>query len=387
MQERSLAILGMGFICAAGDHFDSMENALNALKAPYQKDELGSYFPVPSYLEDAVEKSALRVHGGQRIDRTVKLALHAAQQCIADFRGRKNGNTLVNIGSSRGATQTWEAEFNNYLKHGKASPKTSPYTTPGNISSNIASLLTQECFVVDHSVTCGSGLQAIANGAAWLQAGMIDTAIVGGTEAPLSPFTRAQMQALKITAHAELAFPAKPLSTENPKTGMVLGEGAALFALGRAKEHPTADFFIDGIGLSNEKGTSASGITGEGKALYGSMKAALHQAQISKPDLIITHAPGTEKGDSAELNAIRSLFGTNGPALYSNKHVLGHTLGASGTLSLVTACLILRNGLVPSLPYPHYGSEKNEKAAKTILVNATGFGGNAISLLVRKNEF
>jgi len=380
MQNRKLAILGMGFISAAGNTFEGLKETFSARSAPYAKDEDGIFFPIPQVLHHTVEGSIQSIHNGQRLDRTVKLAATAMLDCLQNLNIPSTEKVLVNIGSSRGASHTWENEFGSFLALGKSSPKASPYSTPGNISSNIATLLSKQSIVVDHSVTCGSGLQAIANAAAWIRSGMAGMAIVGGAEAPLTPFTRSQMKALKITASVDSDFPAKPLSAENPKTGMALGEGAAIFALGDANQE--ASFYITGIGMANERGDSPSGITGEGKALYESMKLALANAGIEKPDLIITHAPGTEKGDSAELNAIQHLFGERCPRLFSNKHVMGHTLGASGTLSIVTACYLLMKNEVPNLPYSAIGQNQTPENIKSVMINATGFGGNAISIVV-----
>ena len=379
---RKLAVTGIGFICAAGDRMEDLDAAFAAARAPFSADAQGLFFPVPDAFSPRIDGSVSAIHGGTRLDRTVKLAAVAAGACLQGPDGPPRGRVLVNSGSSRGATDTWETEYTRFMETGSSSPKASPYSTPGNISSNVAALLAGRSISIDHSVTCGSGLQALANSAAWIRSGMADSALAGGAEAPLTPFTRSQMKALKITAGAEAAFPAKPLFTGMPKSGMLLGEGAAVFALADARMAPDAGCFIAGIGLANERGGSPSGITGAGHALYEAMKAALRDAGTDRPDVIITHAPGTEKGDPAEYAAIRRLFGERPPRLFTNKHILGHTLGASGSLSLVTACRLLQTGTVPALPYPAFGQETLPATVRSVLVNATGFGGNAVSILV-----
>lgn len=383
--EQKLAILGMGFISAAGNTFEELDKHFHSPTAPYSHDNHGLCFQIPNTLEALVEESVTTIHDGQRLDRTVKLAAAATLECIKNSPTQLPEKVLVNIGSSRGATQTWETEFKHFDKYGKTSPKASPYSTPGNISSNVAGILSQSSIVVDHSVTCGSGLQAIANAAAWIRSGMTSMALVGGAESPLTAFTLQQMKALKITATAEAHFPAKPLSSRT-KTGMLLGEGAAMFLLADANRFSDATFYISGIGLANERGASPSGITGEGKALYEAMKASLADAGIERPDVIITHAPGTEKGDNAEIMAIEHLFGNDMPRLFSNKHIMGHTLGASGTLSIITACYILMKNCVPTLPYAAFGQTDKPTNIKSIMVNATGFGGNAISVVIETSN-
>ena len=70
----------------------------------------------------------------------------------------------------------------------------------GNISSWVAHDLQTEGPEISHSITCSTALHALLNGVAWLQSGKQIKFLVGGSEAPLTPFTIAQMQALKIYA-------------------------------------------------------------------------------------------------------------------------------------------------------------------------------------------
>ena len=89
--------------------------------------------------------------------------------------------------------------------------------------------------------------------------------------------------------------------------------------------------------------------------------------------------PGTIKGDNAELTAIKHVFGENIPALTSNKWKIGHTLGASGGFSIELAILMLQNQTFIPIPFM---DAKSPKTINKILINAIGFGGNAVSILV-----
>ena len=110
------------------------------------------------------------------------------------------------------------------------------------------------------------------------------------------------------------------------------------------------------------------------------MKMALGEIDPAEIDVIVMHAPGTVKGDSSEYKAIQKLFENDKPALTSNKWKVGHTFGTSGMLSIELAILMLKHQKfvkVPFVPYP----SKPSKIDK-ILVNAVGFGGNAVSILL-----
>lgn len=126
----------------------------------------------------------------------------------------------------------------------------SPSTTLGNISSWVAQDLQSSGPEISHSVTCSTGLHAVLNGIAWLQAGMADKFLVGGSEAALTPFTIAQMKAMKIYASQDLDFPCRALDMEKIRNSMVLGEAAGVLCLENNAEHTLAR--IRGIGYATE---------------------------------------------------------------------------------------------------------------------------------------
>ena len=92
------------------------------------------------------------------------------------------------------------------------------------------------------------------------------------------------------------------------------------------------------------------------------------------------HAPGTIKGDLTEYKAIEKVFGSQLPLLTTNKWKIGHTFGTSGILSLELAILMLQHNQFVSVPF---AKEQNAKQPiRKVLVNAVGFGGNAVSILL-----
>jgi 3-oxoacyl-(acyl-carrier-protein) synthase len=94
------------------------------------------------------------------------------------------------------------------------------------------------------------------------------------------------------------------------------------------------------------------------------------------------HAPGTIKGDLTELRAIEKVFGEHIPLLTTNKWKIGHTFGASGILSLELALLMMKHDTFVGVPFAK--NNKPKKSLKKILINAVGFGGNAVSILIEK---
>ena len=160
---------------------------------------------------------------------------------------------------------------------------------------------------------------------------------------------------------------------------MVLGEGAATIGM-EAGEKENALAVITGVGYATEKLKHPVSISANGTAFQKSMRMALGNLPPGQVDAIVMHAPGTIKGDLSEVNAIKAIFGEQLPAMTTNKWKLGHTYGASGVLSLELAIMMLQ--YQKFIPVPFASEEREPSELKNIMVNAVGFGGNAVSVLV-----
>ncbi len=343
------------------------------------------------------------------LDKSVLMALYAARKAVKSANW-KIGDFGINIGSSRGATELFENYHSHFLKNKKTATLASPTTTLGNISSWIAHDLQSQGPIISHSITCSTALHAVLNGIAWINSGMSDMFLVGGSEAPLTDFTIAQMKALKIYAdcHSEHrdtstphnvqketlpnkdetgllseveVFPCKTLDFSKKRNTMILGEGAAVVCLEKGITK-NAVAIIEGIGYATEILKHNISISEEANCFQKSMKMALKDTSISEVDVIVMHAPGTLKGDSSEYKAIEKIFGNQFPAVTSNKWKIGHTFGASGTLNMELAILMLQHQEFIGVPFLE--NQKTPQKINKILVNAVGFGGNAVSILLSK---
>ena len=317
------------------------------------------------------------------LDETVLMAILASRQAVAQA-GWQSGDVFgINIGSSRGATQLFEKYHKEFIETGKTATLTSPTTTLGNISSWIAHDLKSTGPEISHSITCSTALHAVLNAVAWLQSGMATKFLVGGSEAPLTPFTLAQMQALKIYAQPDaMEYPCRAFDFTKTKNTMVLGEAAAVACL-EVGDNPRALGYITGMGYATDDLQHNISISEEALCFQKSMAMALENTPLEEVDAIVMHAPGTLKGDTSEYKAIQKIFGDSLPMLTTNKWKIGHTFGASGMLNLELALLMLQYQTFIGIPYV---AEPNpRKTIRKVLLNAVGFGGNAVSVLVSRN--
>ena len=312
------------------------------------------------------------------VDPTVLYVLYASRQALQEAGWEQGKNFGVNIGSSRGATTLFEEYHQSFLEQGKCATLASPTTSLGNIASWVMQDAQGQGVAISHSITCSTALHALLNGIAWLHADMAEGFLVGGSEAPLTPFTLSQMKALKIYGSLSDSYPCQPLLLEKLKNTMVLGEGSAVFAIEKGVR-PNALAIVKGIGYATEVITHPVAISAQAEALRLSMQQALLGVAPAEVDVVIPHATGTIKGDEAEYHALREVFGQNLPRLTSNKWKIGHTFAASGALAIEMAVLMLQNQQFLPLPYL---KKEAEAPLRNILINATGFGGNAVSVLI-----
>jgi 3-oxoacyl-(acyl-carrier-protein) synthase len=319
------------------------------------------------------------------LDKTVLYAIAASRKAIENAGWTADDIFGINIGSSRGATDLFEKHYQEYLETGKAQTLASPTTTLGNISSWVAHDLQSSGPEISHSITCSTALHALLNGVAWLRSGMADKFLVGGSEAPLTDFTIAQMRALKIYSNIderqpELAeWPNRAFDLKKTQNTMILGEGAAVCCLEIGKKK-NALAYVEGIGYATEILEHNISISAEAICFQKSMKMALENTDLSEVDAIVMHAPGTKAGDLTEYKAIQKVFGTDLPMLTTNKWKIGHTFGASGMLSIELGILMMQHQKFIGVPFAEV--QKPRKQIRKVLVNSVGFGGNAVSVIL-----
>ncbi len=395
-EKQHIVIKGCGAISPLGHDAETTAQSYSlgkpAFKTIIHQGKPTSVAALPDAAENQLQQLLQSNPNYKHLDRSVLMAVYAARQAAEQAGWLQQNSTDhdlgVNIGSSRGATGLFEHNLEAFQQD-KLSSGSSPTTTLGNLSSWVAHAVNAGGAQISHSITCSTALMAVANAAAWLKAGMARRFLAGGTEAPLTDFTIAQMKAVGIYSKLyDEPYPCQPYATLKQNT-FVLGEGAGVFALELVSESDLqpGSIVVEAIGLGFEPIKSKTGISADGLNFQQSMRHALshlpdHDQQI---DLIISHSPGTVAGDGAELQAINGIFGETIPAITTNKHLLGHTLGASGALSLKYGMFILNNQSFLPFSYPTViPTFTSPQQFKRLLVNAAGFGGNAVSVVLKQ---
>ena len=383
--KQKIAITSLASISPLGNHPDAIwqnylsDKTLISTEEFNSKNQFVAKIPFDIRTEiDILKKSDTKY---KALDETVLFAILVSRQAIHKAGWKEGDEFGINIGSSRGATQLFEKYHQEFLETGKTATLASPTTTLGNISSWVAHDLKNSGPEISHSITCSTALHAVLNAVAWLQSGLATKFLVGGSEAPLTAFTIAQMNALKIYSKENDSFPCKAFDVKKTKNTRVLGEAAAVACL-ELGEHKSALAYVEGIGYATDDIEHNISISEEANCFQKSMKMALQNTKLNEVDAIVMHAPGTLKGDASEYRAILKVFGKNPPMLTTNKWKVGHTFGASGMLNMELALLMMQYNYFVEVPFAEKQPQKT--AVRKVLINAVGFGGNAVSILLSK---
>ena len=247
--------------------------------------------------------------------------------------------------------------------------------------------LTAPCQVIANA--CASGTNAIGHAFECVRSGRYQRILAGGYDA-ISELVFVGFDSLQ----ASTPDRCRPFDSE--RSGMVLGEGAAILALenleSAQKRGATILAEIIGYGISTDNHhltqPNPSG-SGPRQAMEGALASAgISPAEI---DYINAHGTATPFNDAAEGKAIAELF--KRVPLSSTKGMMGHSLGAAGAIEAIISLLALQHQLLPpNINFRHGDAEldlnivANQSQAgrvKTVLSNSFGFGGTNASVIMR----
>jgi nodulation protein E len=238
-----------------------------------------------------------------------------------------------------------------YLKfYGHNSPRMHPLSIPRLMVNAACSQISMDLGLKGPTYTiasaCASGTHAIGLAFQSVRTGQVPVALAGGTEACLTVGTIKSWEALRVLS----ADTCRPFS--KTRSGIVLGEGAAMFVL-ETRERAVArgaPIYAEmlGFGMSADA-HDITAIDPDGAAR--AIRAALIDAKINPEDIdyVNAHGTGTILNDRGETVALRKAFGASAErlAVSSSKGVLGHSLGAAGALELAATALALHNQTIP----------------------------------------
>ncbi len=404
MQERRVAVTGLGAVCALGQSVPEVWDAL--------REGRPGIGPIKS-----VNVSGLRFQNGAEVqgydpschfdpdhigllDRFAQFAVLTAREALRDsgtvWTPDLRETSAVVCGSSMGGQSSQDAGYRDlYEQRGRIHPLAIPRTMANAGASHISMEfgITGPVFTI--STACSSGNHAIGLAFRMVRDGEVEMAIAGGSEAPFSLGSLKAWEGMRVIAPDTC----RPFSRD--RRGMILGEGGAMLVLEPLEAARARGVRIHaeiaGFGMSSDAyHIIQPSVGGPARA----MRVALKDAGLApeRVGYINAHGTGTSGNDSMETRAIREVFGThaNQIGVSSTKSMHGHTLGAAGALEGVATILALREGVLPptanyAVPDPECDLDVIPNRARTAkiqcaLSNSFAFGGLNAVLAFRAYE-
>ena len=286
------------------------------------------------------------------LDRFSQFAVVAARAAVKDAELELTEEIALEaaaiVGNAAGGQNTLDDGY--HKVYALKSPRLHPLTIPRLMSSAAVSQVSMDLGIKGPTYTiasaCASGTHAIGQAFHMVRMGQTPVALTGGTEACLTYGTIKGWEALRVLS----ADTCRPFS--KTRSGLVLGEGAAIFVL-EARDRAAARgarIYAEllGFGMSADA-HDITAIDPDGAAR--AMRMALTDAKVNpeEVDYVNAHGTGTLLNDKGETVALRKTFGGSAErlAVSSSKGVLGHSLGAAGALELAATALALHHQTIP----------------------------------------
>lgn len=333
--------------------------------------------------------------------RIANLTLVAAREAIEDSNISIGDYNPFRVGLSIGTSHGSNHTLIKYVRQKRELTSDYPdysllMNTFPSVTGKVAAELGIQGPVYTFTTACSSGTVSVGNAMELLREQEVDVMIAGGTDI-FSELTFAGFNALKSLTPDVV----RPLSAT--RQGLLLGEGAAIFVLERKQDAQRRGARIyaelPGYAIMNEA-YHETAPDPSGENAYQVMLQAIRDAGISPDELdyINLHGTGTPANDIMELKAVKKLLNDNIRRIKvsSTKSMIGHALGAAGSLELAATILCMKRGYVPPtinfeqpIPemeeidvVPHHAAKMEVRYA---LSNSFAFAGHLASIVIKNH--
>ena len=340
----------------------------------------------------------------RKMDVFVQYGMAAGIQAVEDsgFEVTDENRARVGCAIGSGIGGIGQIEKNSHIVAESGPRRISPFFVPGSIINMIAGNLSVKYGMQGPNIAvvtaCTTGTHNIGIGARMIAQGDADAMLVGGAEMATTPVGLGGFAAARALSTRNDDPEAASRPWDRDRDGFVLGDGAGVMMIEEyeAARARGANIYAEllGFGMSGD----AYHMTlppEDGRGAAASMRNAINDAGVApdKVNYINAHGTSTQAGDVAESLAIESVMGSAASqvAVSSTKSMIGHLLGAAGSVEAIFSILALRDQVAPptiNLDNPDEGCNLNyvphtaqERPIECVLSNSFGFGGTNGSLV------
>lgn len=410
MSKRRIVVTGLGMLSPLGNDVSSswhgIVNGKSGIELTDRFDVSDFATKFAGHLKGFDSEAYIPRKESKKMDLFIQYGIAAAKQALTDAGievNEANADRIgVAIGSGIGGLGLIEE---NHTKLTTGGPrKISPFFVPSTITNMISGFLSIMEGIKGPNLNivtaCTTGVHNIGIAARTIAYGDADMMLAGGAESTITPLGIGGFNAARAlsTRNDDPQGASRPWDKD--RDGFVMGEGAGVVML-EEYEHAKArgaHIYAElvGFGMSGDAYHMTSP-PADGAGAAASMANAIRDAAVS-PDVvkyINAHGTSTPAGDVAESQAVKKVFGSaaNDVMVSSTKSMIGHLLGAAGSVEAIFTILALKDQIAPptiNLDNPGEGCDLDyvpntarDVTMEYALCNSFGFGGTNGSLLFK----
>lgn len=340
----------------------------------------------------------------RRMDRATQFAVACTRDAVGDSGidlGAVSPYRIgVSLGSAVAAATSLEQEYLVLSDSGRRyvmtpdhlSPHMFDHMVPSIMPAEVAWTVGAEGPVAMVSDGCTSGLDAVGHATALIREGSADVMLAGAADTPITPIVVACFDAIKATSthNDDPAHASRPF--DGTRNGFVLAEGAAMFVLEElaSARRRGARIYAEVAGFAARcNAYHMTGLKTDGREMSEAIRRALDQAKLNpaEVDYINAHGSGTKQNDRHETAAFKRSLGEHAyhTPVSSIKSMVGHSLGAIGSVEIAASLLAIEHQVVPptanlqvadpECDLDYVPKEAREHQTDTVLTVGSGFGG------------
>ncbi|WP_030265810.1 beta-ketoacyl-[acyl-carrier-protein] synthase family protein [Streptomyces violens] len=419
MSARRVAITGIGVLAPGGvgtkNFWSLLSEGRTATRAITFFDASSFRSRVAAEIDFDPELHGLSPQEIRRMDRAAQFAVVAAREALGDsgleFADLDPFRTGVTVGSAVGATMGLDTEYRtvsdggrlDLVDHTYAVPHLYDYLVPSSFAAEVAWATGAQGPATVVSTGCTSGIDSVGHAVELIREGSADVMIAGSSDAPISPITMACFDAIKATTPRQDSPETASRPFDNTRNGFVLGEGSAFFVLEElgAAQARGAHIYAEIAGYATRSNAyHMTGLRPDGAEMAEAIRVAMAEARLNAEDIdyINAHGSGTKQNDRHETAAFKKSLGDHAYAtpVSSIKSMVGHSLGAIGSIEIAASALAMEHHVVPPTANLHTPDPEcdldyvpvtaREQRTDAVLTVGSGFGGFQSAMVLARPE-
>jgi 3-oxoacyl-[acyl-carrier-protein] synthase II len=353
------------------------------------------------------QEYGIKPKDAKRMDLFTQYGVAAATLAIEDAGlelGEYNDRVGTIIGTGIGGLMTLEEEKRKLVESknpSRVSPFLIPMMMPNAINANVSIMHkltgTSPCL----ANACATGSYALIFACKDISLGDSDVIVSGGSEAILTEIAASSFANMKALSRNNENPKAACRPFDKERNGFVIGEGAGVLVLESLEYALNRDAKIYAEIAGYATNTDAYHITAPdpgGRMVKKAIRDSLNMAGLDPRDVdyINAHGTSTKLNDKSEAMAIRDVFGDYKVPVSSTKSMIGHLIGAAGSIEAIVCALAIEKQCIPpsknyETPDPEIDlnviTEPTPANLNVVMNNSFGFGGhNAVMILQKYTE-